>query len=371
MNVQCAASSVSVQACACLTSFGDEKASLAALLRGEKALKLTPVRGVEGGDFVPLALLPGRALDETLEPQWFSPVAQMLQPVQDRRWGTPEYPIFITSSNFGASGLYAFRRSANTAFLAYGSTKACVNWLRLRLGWGENITVLSHACVSAHVGLLQASRALNAGFAKQALVFSFDFLSPFVAGGFHALKILNNDFPAPYQARETGSIALGDGAAYAVLTKEPADFRIEIQALYNEMFHFTANQPDGLGFRSLLTPVAQCCAGRRLWIKGHGTGTLDAGRLEAGTLASIFPGSPLVGWKGSLGHTLGSCGLVELSIAMESIRSGFSPGTVGTSGPTFSPEVATAPFDNRGFDGLLCLSNAFGGAHAAFLLCHA
>ena len=33
--------------------------------------------------------------------------------------------------------------------------------------------------------------------------------------------------------------------------------------------------------------------------------------------AACFPGAPVVSWKGSLGHTLGSCGLVELAVALD------------------------------------------------------
>ncbi len=83
------------------------------------------------------------------------------------------------------------------------------------------------------------------------------------------------------------------------------------------------------------------------------------------------PGAPLVAWKGSLGHTLGSCGVVELAVAAAAIRAGRAPGTVGGAAPAFSADVALAPFDLGGFDGVVCASNAFGGAHAAFLLTHA
>jgi 3-oxoacyl-(acyl-carrier-protein) synthase len=225
--------------------------------------------------------------------------------------------------------------------------------------------------VSAHLGLLQASRLIHAGLADAALVFSFDFLSPFVTGGFHALKILNTDFPAPYQARATGSIGLGDGAAFAVLTRDRGDFAIVTQNLHNEMHHFTANRADGAGFLTCLAPVAAAAGGRRLWLKGHGTGTLEAGRLEADAFARTFPGAPLVGWKGSLGHTLGSCGLVELALAVEAMRAGRTPGTVGSAAPVFAQSVALESFANGAYDGVVCASNAFGGAHAAFLLSHA
>jgi 3-oxoacyl-(acyl-carrier-protein) synthase len=202
------------------------------------------------------------------------------------------------------------------------------------------------------------------------LVFSFDFVSPFVAGGFHSLKILNGDLPAPYAVRETGSIGLGDGAAFAVLSREAGPFHLAAHALHNEMFHFTGNQPGGAGFATCAAAIGETTGGRRIWVKGHGTGTLEAGRLEAEAFARQFPGAPLVSWKGSLGHTLGSCGLVELAITLAALRGGRIPGTVGGAAPCFTDAVALTPFAAEEFDGVILSSNAFGGAHAAMLLVH-
>jgi 3-oxoacyl-(acyl-carrier-protein) synthase len=97
---------------------------------------------------------------------------------------------------------------------------------------------------------------------------------------------------------------------------------------------------------------------------------LEAGRLEAEAIARLFPGSPLVSWKGSLGHTLGSCGLVELALAIEAFRSGRAAGTVGSAPPCFSDAVATESFPLAAYEGAVLASNAFGGAHAACLLTH-
>jgi 3-oxoacyl-(acyl-carrier-protein) synthase len=137
------------------------------------------------------------------------------------------------------------------------------------------------------------------------------------------------------------------------------------------MYHFTANRPDGAGFDACLGAIAEAARGRRVWVKGHGTGTLEAGRLEAEACARQFPGAPLVSWKGSLGHTLGSCGLVELAVALAGLRAARLPGTVGTTTPCFGDNVALGPFAADGFDATILTSNAFGGAHAAMLLAHA
>ncbi|MGA2016827.1 MAG: hypothetical protein ABSH26_07700 [Opitutaceae bacterium] len=365
------AAPVKVAECGCITALGDAGATHAALLRGECALRPVPVLGRDGGQAVPLALLPGRLLDEAAPPDWLEAVRRLHAAIPGADWGSPGRPVFVTGSNFGVGGLYALRRTGDASFAVWGAPAACTERLRALLGWGPDVSVISHACVSAHLGLLLATRAVEAGLAEEALVFSFDFLSPFVAGGFHALKILNSGFPSPYRLCDSGAIGLGDGAAFAVLSRERGAWALAGQSVYNEMHQFTSNRGDGSGFDRCLEGVAAAARGRRIWFKGHGTGTLDAGQLEVSAAGRAFPGAPVVGWKGSLGHTLGSCGLVELAIAIESVRAGRTPGTIGGAGPTMAASVATESFENGAFDGVVCASNAFGGAHAAFLLCHA
>jgi hypothetical protein len=361
---------VRLEAAGCRTALGDARATCLALLEGRRALRHLPVLGPDGGDEVPLAPLPSRSLAETAPPNWMPSLDALAAEIPSGPWGAPRCPIVVTSSNFGVGSLYAFCRSRDPRHAAYGTPFASVEFLRKRLGWGANVAVVSHACVSAHLGLLLASRLVAAGLAERALVFSFDFISPFVTGGFHALKILNAEMPAPYASRSTGSIGLGDGAAFAVLGPGGPGFTLAAQSVHNEMHHVTANAADGSGFAACLSPIAATAAGRRVWIKGHGTGTLEAGRLEAETAARLFPAAPLVSWKGSLGHTLGSCGLVELSVALEAVRAGRVPGTIGSAGPCFTDLVSTQSFSGAAYDGVLLASNAFGGAHAAFLLTH-
>ena len=360
--------SVGIEACGCLTPLGDSSATAAALVAGYRALELTPVLGRDGGDLVPLALL--GPMDETLPPRWLPKLRDLVATIPAGAWGTAREPVLVTSSNFGVGSLYAFTRDHDVRHLEHGTPYASVDMLRQEFGWGEQVTVFSHACVTAHLGLAHAARLLHAGLADRVLVFSFDFVSPFVAGGFHSLKILNGTMPAPYAIREIGAIGLGDGAAFAVLSRQAAPFQIAAHTFYNEMYHFTSNQPDGTGFAACAAAIASAAGGRRVWVKGHGTGTLEAGRIEAETLARYFPGAPLTGWKGSLGHTLGSCGLVELAIALAALRPGKIPGTVGGAAPSFTSTVALAPFASAGFDGAILTSNAFGGAHAAMLLTH-
>jgi hypothetical protein len=329
-------SPVALTAAGCLTALGDAASTADALLRGESALSFQPVLGCDGGDLVPLALCNDWQPARADEPRWAEPLFALLSGVPDRPWGAARFPIFIVSSNFGIDTLYAYRRNPDPARLPFILPQRLTDFFRQRLGWGENISHFSHACVSAHLGLLYASRQVAAGLADEALVISYDFLSPFVTAGFHAMKILMGEMPAPYAEREFGAIGLGDGAAFAVVApvsgNKGGGFRLEAQAGCNEMYHFTGNHPDGAGMAELGARMREAAAGRRVWVKGHGTGTIEAGKLEARHMAECFPGSPLVSWKGALGHTLGSCGLVELAVAIECIRRGRAPGTIGSAG---------------------------------------
>ena len=358
---------VRIAACDCLTAFGDASASHAALLRGETALRLLPVLGEDGGESAPLAL---RSPMTDADPaRWISEIAVFDGMLRDPAWGRRRTPVFVTSSNFGVDGLHAHLRTKSAAALRRGVIAHCMDDLRRDYGWGDNVTVISHACVSAQLGLMHAARVLERDEADTALVFSYDFLSPFVTGGFHALKILNPYLPAPYAKRQSGSIGIGDGAGYAVLTKDRGDFSIRRQHCHNEMWHFTANDPSGAGFTGALAPFAsEAGAPAKVWFKGHGTGTLEPGALECAAADAVLPGAPIVGWKGGLGHTLGSCALVELAIGLESFRRGVAPGTVGTTGECFSQNVATSAFPVSGYDGAVMACNAFGGAHAAMLV---
>lgn len=360
---------VQIETIACRTALGDAIETTEALLRGTVALQRKPVYGQDEGDCVPLALR--GEFSEVLPPRWWSDLVEFIRPLSGNGWGSRRRPVFITSSNYGIDGLYGLGKERDPAYKEWATPQACAHHIQKAMGWGDNISLLSHACVSAQLGLWQATQWIQGGMADTALVLSFDYVGPFVAAGFNSLKILNTEMPAPYEERETGSIGLGDGIAFAVLTSEGTGPKIAAQSLYNEMYHFTSNEPEGTGFTNCLLPLQEPLASRSFWIKGHGTGTLEAGRLEASRTQALFPGHSLLSWKGSIGHTLGSCALVELAIGLAAMDRGEIPGTVGTTGHCFSPDVATKSFKSGNTRSILMLSNAFGGAHAAMIVDHA
>ena len=131
---------VRLEASGCVTALGDAAATHAALLRGEVALRAQPVLGGDGGEGVPLALISGRSLDETVPPNWLATVKAMAATMPGEGWGGARRPVFVTSSNFGVGNLYAYRRHGDARHLRFGTPHLCVEWLARELGWGANVT---------------------------------------------------------------------------------------------------------------------------------------------------------------------------------------------------------------------------------------
>ena len=354
----------------CVTPLGDSTENAAKLCAETVSLRPSPVLGERWeSDLVPLSLF--GSLEPTIPTSWGPILDRLLDRVPDAPWGTLRCPVIFCSSNFGVGHVLTLRKTGDRRHETFGTPQRSIRWICDRYGWGPHQQILSHACVSAQLGLNLAHEWIASGKAERVLVLSFDFLSAFVTGGFHALRILNGVLPQPFTEREIGSIGLGEGAAAAVISRDSGDWTLSHPALYNEMFHMTANAPDGSGFIELFSRLADAIQGKKLWVKGHGTGTLDAGRMEATQIAQRMPDSPLISWKGSLGHTLGSCALVELAIALRAMESGTIPGTVGAGETPMSDSIARQSFSSQSFDGFLSLSNAFGGAHAGCLIQHA
>lgn len=359
---------VAIHDAQCITVLGNKSHTVKALLDGRTGLEFAPLLGAAGGDLVPLGLV--SPMEDSFPPRWLPQLQSFAKDIPDGPWGTERFPVMLTSSNFAIDQLLAFSIDKREERVPWCSPHGCARQLADAFGWGSNFHIYSHACVSAHLGILHASNLLQHNFADKVLLFSFDFLSPFVAGGFNSLKILNAERPAPWRDKAIGAIGLGDAAAFAVLSRDYSPFRIICQRLGNEMYHFTSNEPQGNGFANAINPISALIQGHRFWIKGHGTGTLESGRLEVRSFLHNFPSSPLTGWKGGIGHTLGSCGLVELVLAIEAINNGHAPGIVGSTPPFFGDNCQPNNFSLNTFNGVLMASNAFGGAHALLFMSH-
>lgn len=148
----------------------------------------------------------------------------------------------------------------------------------------------------------------------------------------------------PFDAHRVG-VLLGEGAAAIVIEPADADRDPDHPALATvldvgmscDAYHETA--PDVRGIVAAMRDAHQRAGVSTSDIElvlAHGTGTALNDPTEATALLEVFgPGDgPLVtGIKGAIGHTSGSAALMSLLVAIEAMRAGSVPATIGLAVP--------------------------------------
>lgn len=191
-------------------------------------------------------------------------------------------------------------------------------WLAQRTRSRGPTRTIGAACASSSCAIGAAFHAIHAGQIDEAIVAGVEALHPFVYSGFHALKAMSPRAAAPFDAKRQG-LSMGEGAAVLVLSKPVPKTLGWIDGFgqASDAHDQTAPHPDGEG---LLRACNAALKSADLTAKGvgryhaHGTATVQNDAMEAAMCKRLFgPGGiPLTATKGSLGHTLGAAGILDL-----------------------------------------------------------
>lgn len=190
--------------------------------------------------------------------------------------------------------------------------------------------VVSNACVSGASALIEGLELVQDGDADAALVLATDALTPFVAQGFHSLQGDSPTGTRPFDATRDG-LSLGESAAALVLARAPGP-RVHGYGASNDANHISGPDRQGGG---LALAIERALAGvdrsRIVAICAHGTGTVYNDAMEARAFHRVFGSKPppVFGIKGSIGHTLGAAGLLEVIVSLRVATEGVIPPTVG------------------------------------------
>ncbi|HRT06225.1 MAG TPA: beta-ketoacyl synthase N-terminal-like domain-containing protein [Kiritimatiellia bacterium] len=205
----------------------------------------------------------------------------------------------------------------------------------------ERIQVVSSACASSTAALALAAGAIRRGETECALVVGADIVSEFVLAGFAALMASDPSGAHPFDADRKG-VALGEAFAAALLMRagraaregRPCLGAVAGWSLTCDANHLTGPSRDGAPLAEAIrgaldmagaapVDVAALCA--------HGTGTVYNDQMEMLAFRRVFGEQPLPTFsvKGGTGHLLGAAGLAEVLLALEFLRRGRIPPTVG------------------------------------------
>lgn len=193
------------------------------------------------------------------------------------------------------------------------------------------------ACTSgAHALLFALNDLAETASMNRAAVVASDALSTLGVLGFARAGASTRTLCRPFQANRDGMI-VGEGAAAIMVSKmtcaKPGSVLVVGASMSCDAGHPTLPDPAGHQLeRSILSAIQR--AGLDLSKVGaviaHGTGTRANDDAEANVFKRLWPeGIPVTSVKGNLGHTMGAAAIFNYLVAVESLRSGTLPPTVG------------------------------------------
>lgn len=257
------------------------------------------------------------------------------------------------------------------------STASLARFVSEALGVSGPAWVVSTACSSSAKVFADAARMIEAGWIDAAVVGGVDTLCLTTLYGFHSLQLFQADICRPWDAHRAG-VSLGEGAAFALLQREPATGHAPLAALLgtgesSDAHHMSSPHPEGAlaaaAMRQALA-AADLAPGDIDYVNLHGTGTPSNDAAEDSAVQAVFgSGVPCSSTKGATGHTLGAAGGVEAVISLIALRHGLAPGglNVRERDPALGVNylLANRPANLRH---VLTNSFGFGGSNASLVL---
>jgi len=257
------------------------------------------------------------------------------------RWGAHRVAVLLGTSTSGIleTELAYRRRDAGGALPAdfrYAETHSTASLARFvteALGLTGPSWVVSTACSSSAKVFGDAARLIASGWADAAVVGGVDSLCLTTLHGFHSLQLFAEDICRPWDAQRSG-VSLGEGAAFALLQREPAAGQPPLARLLgvgesSDAHHMSSPHPEGA---LAAAAMRQALAGAGLtpaqidYINLHGTGTPSNDAAEDRAVQSVFGRElPCSSTKGATGHTLGAAGGVEAVLSLIALRHGLMP----------------------------------------------
>lgn len=195
-------------------------------------------------------------------------------------------------------------------------------------GFQQTPIILSNACVSGVIAITTAKRLIQMNFCQDAVVLAADEISEFILSGFNSFQALSSSPCRPYDQHRSG-LNLGEAAAALWITGNPQTtgeflFSILGEASINDANHISGPSRTGEGLKRSIEKTlvaAQLNPTAIDFISAHGTATLYNDEMEAIAFNRMaMQHIPLHSLKGYFGHTLGTSGLLETIMSMESLN---------------------------------------------------
>ncbi len=242
-------------------------------------------------------------------------------------------PIFFGSTSidiplFEASYEHASHLLSQTSS-GYGNT---AHELAQHIGSRGGCYTFTTACTSSGNGLLYAANMIAQGITERALVVGYDLFSNVGFYGFEALKLITSPPYRPFDKERMG-IIMGEGCGAVILDRSSGtseDFQCLGGANTCDIHSVTTHDPEGKAIAAIMGQAlhnAGVSQDEVDVVKAHATGSYHNDLTESNGLKRVFRNKlpPVTGLKPFIGHTVGACGVIELIVLTEAVKSGFVP----------------------------------------------
>lgn len=232
--------------------------------------------------------------------------------------------------------------------------------------------IISNACISGVLAIIQAKRMLEASAYKHVIVVGLDEVSDFTLSGFNCLRALSLEQCKPFDKNRTG-INLGDACATMILSRELAGNNVELVggAVSNDANHISGPSRTGEGmFQVINRSMSKLEDGEGIdFISAHGTATLYNDDMESIAFDRTgLSAVPTNSFKGYWGHTLGAAGIIESIAAYHSILEEKLITSAGITYPgTVKPLNVITKGKDQKINRALKVASGFGGCNASII----
>lgn len=349
------------------------------LLAGQSALR--PATGLEGPDAV-TAQVVGAIPPNELAVSGAGRFAALLRAGIAGMELPPDAPIYLATTVGAVDDLEA-AAFAGEDFSGQGGFSRLHGLAATAFGVAPGrIQIVSSACASSTAALALAAGAIHRGEIECALVVGADIVTEFVLAGFAALMAVDPGGAHPFDADRKG-VALGEAYAAALLMRADRAAResrsclgtVAGWSLTCDANHLTGPSRDGAPLADAIAAAVAMAGGKPAdvaFLCAHGTGTVYNDQMEMLAFRRAFGASPRPTFsiKGGTGHVLGAAGLAEALLALEFLRRGRIPPTVGLR--RIADDAAgwvsldPRPVDSAGI--ALSTNSGFGGTNATVAL---
>ena len=233
--------------------------------------------------------------------------------------------------------------------------------------------VVSNACISGVCAQIVAKRCLESSKYDNAVVIGADEQSPFIVSGFMSFRALSPEVCHPFSKNRNG---LNLGEAAATIIYQRCDNVIDgwqavKGAIRNDANHISGPSRTGEGsYRALKYVMTDEVVPADIAVVNvHGTATVYNDDMESIALSRAgLSDTPINGYKGYYGHTMGAAGVLESILSMKALDDGLILATRGFDeiGVTHPVNISNKyrHTDKKKFIKLL---SGFGGCNVAML----